>query len=551
MYRISLLIFVFSCLLFNISQAQQATPEKIFTHADTLRGSVTPERAWWDVLRYDISLVPDYGEKFIRGANRIRFKVLNPGRFMQIDLQEPMKIQSAVWREQPLKFERTGNVFIVEFPEDLLKDETETLTIQFEGHPREAVKPPWDGGWIWTRDQLGRPWMTVTCQGIGASVWYPCKDYQGDEPDSGASLSVTVADTLVVVANGRLREKKNNNDGTATYSWSVANPINNYCLLPYIGKYVDITDRFPGEKGLLNVDYWVLDYNREKARAHMQPEVQRMLRCFEHWFGPYPFYEDGYKMVDAPYVGMENQSAIAYGNRYENGYLGRDQSGTGWGNKWDFIIVHESGHEWFANSITAGDLADWWVHEGFTTYSETLFTEYYFGRRAGNAYNHGLRKHILNDEPVIGPYGVNYDGTQDAYYKASSMIHNIRQIIDNDSLFRQILKGLNHDFYHETVTSGQIERYISQHAKKDFSKVFDQYLRTAQVPVLEYKIEGHKLSYRWTNCVRGFDMPLKIHSGKERWIKPGEEWKSSSWYTGKTLEFSVDPNFYINVKKLD
>lgn len=596
MYRISALPVLFSCLLFTGARAQIPSPAKVFTQADTLRGSVTPERAWWDVIRYDISIAPDYEKKSLSGVNRIGFRVLQAGRTMQIDLQEPMQIQSVSLSEKqltptkppipanpspsakpltpgkPLPFTRKGNAFFVEFPDSLPVGATGTLFIAFGGHPREAVKPPWDGGWIWTRDEQGRPWMTVTCQGLGASVWYPCKEDQGDEPDSGASLAVTVPDTLVAVANGKLQEKKNNGDGTATYTWAVVNPINNYCLVPYIGKYIDIRDAFTGGKGRLDVDYWVLDYNRTKAKTYMRPEAFRMLRCFEYWFGPYPFYEDGYKLVDAPYVGMENQSAIAYGNRYEPGYLGRDQSGTGWGKKWDFIIVHESGHEWFANNITAADLSDWWIHEGFTTYSEVLFTGYYYGKQAGDAYSIGLRKHILNDEPVIGPYGVNYDGTQDAYYKASNMIHNIRQIIGDDTLFREILRGLNQAFYHRTVTTREIEQYISTQAKRDFSKVFDQYLRSAKVPVLEYRIENGKLSYRWTNCVKGFDMPVKIRfgrtlsqrtqsretqSGEARWIQPGEEWKSDypdksgNSVTEKTTAFSVDPNFYINIKKLD
>lgn len=568
MYRISVPAFVFSLFLFVVAStgvprdvhAQETTPVKprVFTHEDTLRGSVTPERAWWNVLRYDLEVTPDYKKKTIQGVNRIGFRVVAPGQLMQIDLQEPMEIRSILFRGSPLSYSRKKNIFLVEFPGNQAIGDTGTLAISFEGRPREAVKPPWDGGWVWTRDSLGRPWMTVTCQAIGASCWYPCKDYQGDEPDNGASLSVIVPDTLVAVGNGRLIGKTQFENGRTRYSWSVASPINNYCLVTYIGKYVDVADHFPGAKGLLDVDYWVLDYDREKATGYMKPEVQRMLRCFEYWFGPYPFYEDGYKLVDAPYVGMENQTAIAYGNRFQGGYLGHDQSRTGWGDKWDFIIVHESGHEWFANSITSRDLADWWIHEGFTTYSETLYTVYYYGKAAGNAYNAGLRAHILNNEPVIGPYGVNYDGTEDAYYKASNMIHMIRQILRDDTLFRQILIGLNRTFYHQTVTTGQVEQYISLKAKIDFSKVFDQYLRSAKVPVLQYKVGGGKLSYRWANCVSGFDMQVPVEIGAEetkRWITPREDWgsidlKGNSPATKKT-QLSIDPNFYVNIQKLD
>ncbi len=390
--------------------------------------------------------------------------------------------------------------------------------------------------------------MSVACQGLGASVWYPCKDYQGDEPDSGASLSITVPNTLVAVGNGRLKDKTINHDGTATYRWEVKDPINNYNIIPYIGKYVTWHDDYFGEKGKLDCDYWVLDYNLEKAKKQFV-QADSMLHCFEYWMGPYPFYEDGYKLVEAPHLGMEHQSAVAYGNKFANGYLGRDLSGTGWGLHWDFIIVHESGHEWFGNNITTKDLADMWVHEGFTNYSETLYTDCQDGIEAGNDYCTGTRKRIVNDKPIIAHYGVNEEGSGDMYYKGGNMLHTIRQIINDDSLFRQIWRGLNKEFYHQTVTSKQIEEYISLHAIRDFSKVFDQYLRTTQIPTLEYKINGNMISYRWITCIKGFDMPLKINSGTAQWIGPTEQWQTLK--KGNGQEFTVDRNFYINLKKAD
>lgn len=522
--------------------------EKKFTHADTLRGSVTPERAWWDVLRYDIDVKPDYLAKTIKGSNEITFKVIHNGNKMQIDLQQPLEITAIEWNKNQLKYSRDGNVFWIEFPMQLTTGKNEKIKILYEGKPREAVRPPWDGGWIFTKDKMGRPWMSVACQGLGASVWYPCKDYQGDEPDNGASLTITVPDTLVAVGNGRLKEKKLNNDGTATYKWEVADPINNYDIIPYIGKYATWHEDYNGEKGKLDCNYWVLDYNLEKAKQQFK-QADSMLKCFEYWFGPYPFYEDGYKLVEAPHLGMEHQSAVAYGNHFENGYLGKDLSSTGWGLKWDFIIVHESGHEWFGNNITSKDIADMWVHEGFTNYSETLYTTCQDGTEAGNDYCIGTRKRIRNDKPIIAHYGVNEEGSGDMYYKGGNMLHTIRQIINDDSLFRQIWRGLNKDFYHQTVAAKQIEDYISSHAKKDFSKVFDQYLRTTKIPVLEYKINGTTLSYRWTNCVTGFNMPLKITTGKQQWIQPSEEWKTLETPAG--AEFKADRNFYIDLKKAD
>jgi aminopeptidase N len=392
--------------------------------------------------------------------------------------------------------------------------------------------------------------MSVACQGLGASVWYPCKDHQSDEPDSGASLTMIVPDTLVAVGNGRLKEKKNNNDGTSTYTWQVVNPINNYNIIPYIGKYVNFNEAFNGENGKLDCSYWVLDYNLGKAKEQFK-QAPLMLKCFEHWFGPYPFYEDGYKLVESPHLGMEHQSAVAYGNKYANGYLGRDLSGSGWGLKWDFIIVHESGHEWFANSITSKDLADMWLHEGFTNYSETLFTDCQFGNEAGDDYVIGTRKNINNTATIIGPYGVNREGSGDMYYKGGNLLHTIRQVINDDEKFRAILRGLNKTFYHQTVTTQQVESYISKEAGIDFSKVFDQYLRTTQIPVFEYKTENGQLWYRWNNCVKGFDLPVKVFEGTDHWLKPTTEWQTQKVQGDfNEKDFRVDRNFYVSTKKV-
>jgi aminopeptidase N len=526
----SFFIFHFSFLISLLSScaAQPLSEKKNFTHQDTLRGAITPERAWWDVLQYDITVQPDYKAKTIKGSSRITCKIVNAGTRMQIDLQQPMQADSFIWNNQRLPAQRNGNVYYITFPQALPAGSRQQIDIIFSGKPREAVRAPWDGGWIWSKDKMGRPWMTVACQGLGASVWYPCKDHQSDEPDNGATLSITVPDSLVAVGNGRLQNKKANGNGTTCWTWKVVNPINNYTIIPYIGKYVTWHEDFPGEKGKLDCDYWVLD--------------------FEYWFGPYPFYEDGYKLVQSPHLGMEHQSAVAYGNGFQNGYLGRDLSGTGWGSKWDFIIVHESGHEWFANNITTNDIADMWVHEGFTNYSETIYTTCQFGVEAGNEYCIGTRQLIQNDIPVIGPYGVNQEGSGDMYYKGGNLLHTIRQCINNDSAFRTILRGLNSTFYHKTVTSAQIEAWISKQSGIDLSKVFDQYLRTTQIPVLEYEVKGQQVRYRFTNCIKGFTMPLKVTWGNmQQWIHPAEAWQTlTSQHAPGT--FSVDKNFYIKTK---
>lgn len=542
-------IFLLSGILSVIAcKAQPLSQKNNFTHQDTLRGSVGEGRAWWNATHYAISVTPDYTTKTIKGSNIIDFKVLKPGTTMQIDLQEPMQLDAAVTGNQSLSFKREGNVYWISFPKEQATGTQTSVTLQFSGKPREAIRPPWDGGWIWKKDENGSPWMSVACQGLGASVWYPCKDHQSDEPDS-ASLTMIVPDTLVAVGNGRLREVKTVGTHQKSYTWAVRNPINNYNIIPYIGKYVNFTEVIDGEKGKLDCSYWVLDHDLVKAKEQFKQAAQ-MIKCFEHWFGPYPFYEDSYKLVQSPHLGMEHQSAVGYGNKFQNGYLGRDLSGSGWGLKWDFIIVHESGHEWFANNVTTNDIADMWVHEGFTNYSETLFTTCQFGVEAGNDYVIGTRKNIQNDIPIIGHYGVNQEGSGDMYYKGGNLLHTIRQVINNDEKFRQILRGLNKDFYHSTVDSKQVEAYISEKAGFDFSKIFDQYLRTTTVPTFEYRKSADGIQYRYVNALPGFNLPLKVASSKTLWIQPGNDWKTitkSDGYDGSN--FSVDRNFFVQVVK--
>lgn len=564
--------FLIFCSLFFISYSGHAQP---FTHADTLRGSNGPGRDWWKVLQYDITVKPDYNNKTITGVTTIEFKALQAGVSIQIDLQDSLIIDSIYLqnssptaalnkattragissssdnnRINDTDIIKNGNAYFIQYHIPYTDNNKNALTIYYHGKPRIAVNPPWDGGVIWIKDKNNNPWISTACQGLGSSAWFPCKDIQSDEPDNGATLHIIVPDTLLGIGNGRLIAKKSLGDGNTEYTWSVINPINNYDIVPYIGKYVHFGEVYKGEKGNLDMDYWVLDYNLDKAKKQFK-DATRMMKAFEYWFGPYPFYEDGYKLVEAPYLGMENQSDIAYGNGYKMGYMGRDRSVSGWGMKWDFIIVHESGHEWFGNNITSNDIADTWIHESFTTYSEVLFTQYYYGIQAGDDYCIGLRKIIRNDVPIIGPYGVNKDGSSDVYEKGANMIHLIRQVINNDSLFRQILRGLNSTFYHQTVSSKQIEDYINNKSHIDFSKVFDQYLRTTQIPTLEYKIDGYKLSYRWATCVKGFKCPIKINCKGERWIKPTEDWQSENFYPEGTMNFEVDRNFYINTKKVD
>ena len=538
-----LLIFV----TFSHSLAQQSN----FSKQDTLRGSITPERIWWDLLHYNLDFKVFPSTKSIEGSNLIRYEVLSENQVMQIDLQPPMKITSVLENNTNLYYRRDGNVYYIQLNKNQHIGAINEITIHFKGAPKISNNPPWDDGFTWEKDNNGTDFIATSCQGGGSSIWWPSKDHMYDEPDQGIELSITAPEHLISVANGRLIKTTENNNKTNTSVWKVVHPINNYGVNINIGDYVHFSEKYKGKKGNLDCDYYVLSYNLEKAKKQFK-EVSRTLEAFEYWFGPYPFYEDSYKLVEVPYLGMEHQSSVTYGNGYKNGYKGIDLSGTGWGLKFDFIIVHESGHEWFANNITNIDIADMWIHESFTAYSENLFLDYHFGTEASNAYVTGTRKNIQNDKPIIGNYNVNNSGSSDMYYKGANMLHTLRQIIDNDKKWRSILVGLNKDFYHQTVTTLQIENYIDKYFEIDLKPFFNQYLRTIKIPTLDYKLENNNLLYKWSNVVDGFSIPIKVFiNSTSQWIRPTSRWKKL--LSDKNINsFSVDNNFYIETEnKLD
>ncbi len=521
-----------------------------FTRADTLRGSITPERAWWDVTSYELHVNVNLEDSTINGFNTITYNILKTDSTMQIDLQEPMVIDSILQDKHSLQFTRDGNAWFVKIVSPQLPKKSAKITIYYSGKPHVARNAPWDGGIVWTKDKQGRPWIGTAVQGFGASAWWPNKDHQSDEPDN-MDIFLTVPSELIAVSNGRLKKTIPNADGTNTYKWHVSNPINNYDVTMDIGHYTEIKDSFKGEGGKLDLAYWVLDYNVDTARIHFEV-VKPMLKCFEYWFGKYPFYEDSYKLIETPFLGMEHQSGVAYGNHFMMGYRGKDLSGTGWGLKWDFIIVHESGHEWFGNNITTKDLADMWVHEAFTNYSETLFTTCQYGMKAGTEYVYGIRHNIKNDVPIIPAYNVNAEGSGDMYYKGAQMIHMIRQIMGNDEAFRQMLRGMNKTFWHQTVTGRQIQNYINSFTRINLDKMYEQYLTKTTLPTLEYRIIGQQLQYRWVSEVKDFNMPVKVKLNESGYtlIYPGTMWHTASFTLHSPKDFEVDPNFYINVKEV-
>ncbi|WKK78277.2 M1 family metallopeptidase [Marivirga salinae] len=537
-FKFSFLFVLFSLFITSILFAQ-----KDFNRADSLKGGLTEERTWWDLKYYHLQTKVNPEEQYISGSNTIQYEVLESYHVMQIDLQKPMTIDSIVQNGEQLEFKTEFNAHFIQLKGDQKVGDINELTIYYSGNPRVAKNAPWDGGFTWKKDENGQHFIATANQGIGASVWWPCKELPADEPDS-MLISVNVPKPLVDVSNGRLREVEEH-ENSRTYHWFVSNPINNYGVNLNIGDYVNFKEKYEGEKGPLDCSYWVLSYNLEKAKKQFQ-EVPRMLEAFEYWFGPYPFYEDSYKLVEAPYLGMEHQSSVTYGNEFKNGYRGQDLSQTGWGLKFDFIIIHESGHEWFANNITYKDVADMWIHESFTHYSENLFLDYHYDSLAANAYVQGVRSSIQNDRPIIGEYGVSHEGSGDMYYKGGNMLHLIRQLFDNDEKWRKTLRGLNKEFYHQTVTTEQIENYISEAYGKPLDKVFDQYLRTTQIPTFTYRVLGNQLLYKWENTVERFNMPIRIFiNGEPEWLEPNSKSFKALENLPENAEILVDPNFYV------
>jgi aminopeptidase N len=548
MIRIFLAVLIITLIApLSTIQAQGLLQEKTdFTRQDTLRGSITPEREWWDLTYYHLDIKVNPDDKFISGKNTIQYKVLKNQSVMQVDLQAPLKITKVIQNNKPLEVKHDGNAHFVTLAETQNIGDINSIDVYYEGKPQEAKNAPWDGGFSWKKDENGNHFVATSCQGLGASVWWPNKDHMYDEVDS-MLISVNIPKGLTNISNGRLRKLEEHTDNTVTSHWFVNNPINNYGVNVNIGDYVHFSEVFDGEKGDLDLDYYVLRDNLEKAKVHFE-DTPKMMKAFEHWIGPYPFYEDGFKLVEVPYLGMEHQSSITYGNKYMKGYLGRDVSGTGWGLKFDFIIIHEAGHEWFANNITYKDIADMWIHEGFTAYIESLYLEYHYSKKAGDEYAVGKGKNIKNDRPVIGYYNVNKEGSGDMYNKGAYMLHTLRQLIEDDEKWRMILRGLNKNFYHQTVTTKQIEDYLSQESGIDLTDFFNQYLRDIRIPTLEYEITDNKLKYRYTEIIENFDMPILIEvDGTKKWLFPKADWQTMKI---ESNAIKIDENFLVYSTKL-
>jgi aminopeptidase N len=537
----NIISYLVSLFLFSTALNGQQCSHS-YTHQDTLRGTVTQERVWWNLLHYELSITVDIPNKSIKGSNIIKYKAIESHQVLQLDLQATLSLDKATQKGIELVIKHDGAAHFIELIEEQIPNSEYEITVYYSGTPTAAKHAPWDGGFTWSKDEDGKDFIATSCQGIGASIWWPCKDHMSDEPDQGMKINATIPSELTAVSNGKLVNRKNNDNNTTTFSWEVVNPINNYGVNLNIGDYLHFSEEYKGLKGNLSMDYWVLRQNIEKAKVHFK-DATRMMEAFEHWFGPYPFYEDGYKIVEVPYLGMEHQSSVTYGNGYQNGYLGRDRSQTGWGLKFDFIIIHESGHEWFANNITYKDMADMWIHESFTAYSEGLFVEYFYGKEAGAEYNRGKRSLIQNECPLIAEYNVNASPSGDIYPKGANMLHTLRQVVNDDEKWRNLLIGLNKEFYHKTVTTQIMESYISKELNLDLRPFFNQYLRNTKVPTFEYRILNKKLIYRWINCNADFEMPLQITiDGKETTLDFS---KRSIELETDNPTIKVNPDYYI------
>ncbi len=534
----------------QVGHAQLMKAKEIYTKADSLRGELTPLRTCYDIQYYHLDIKVDIDNKFISGSNEFKFKVVDRFNKLQFDLFDNLSVDKVVYKGKELPFTREYNAVFVTFPNYLEKGTEDKFTVFYSGNPIQATRAPWDGGFDWKKDSKGKPWVATAVQGLGASVWWPNKDHQSDEVN-GMMISVAVPNGVMNVSNGRLVKTEKLKGNYTKYHWKVENPINNYNVALNIGDYAHFKEVYAGEKGKLDLDYYVLKENADKI-DFLKKNAKETLKAFEHWFGPYPFYEDGYKLVETAHLGMEHQSAIAYGNKYKNGYLGGDGSGTGWGLKWDFIVVHESGHEWFGNNITAKDLADMWIHESFTNYSEALFIDYFYGKEASQAYVNGNRRGITNLSPMQGPYHVNKEGSGDMYNKGGVLHNMIRTMIDDDEKWRAILRGMNKTFYHQTVDYNDILKYMTEHSGIDLSKVFEQYVQRKSIPTLEIRNAGRPGSFiiRWNSEVDNFHMPVHIFDkdGKKVLIKPTTKW-STHRFDGLTTEtIKADTfNYYIGV----
>jgi len=532
--------FLFGIIVFQNISAQE------FTRKDSLQGGFSFERTSYDVQRYDLNIAINPEERSIIGYNDITFKIVENTSKIQVDLFENMQVDSIVFEGKKLKYKREFGAVFLDFEKQLAKNTSDKkIRFYYSGKPLVAKNAPWDGGFVFKKNNNGKPWIGVAVQGTGASLWYPVKDSQSDEPDFGASIKVAVPNGLMNVSNGRFLGSEDLKNGYTRWDWEVKSPINTYNITVNIGDYVHIHDNLDG----LDLDYYVLRNNEEKAKKHFE-EVKPMMNCFQSKFGKYPFAEDGYKLVETSYLGMEHQSAVAYGNKYRKGYMGSDMTGTGIGLLFDYITIHETGHEWFGNSITSKDIADMWIHEGFTTYSESVFVECLYGAEKAQEYLAGQKRLVQNDRSVIGHYQVNSEGSTDMYYKGAQLLNTLRHIVNDDKKWWKMLLKYSETNRHKIIDTDAVISFFNAETGRDLTPVFRQYLNFQNIPTLEYKIAEKTVEYRWKTDVTNFKMPVILKfDAKEIRLEGTNTWQSYKVHGKKTGEISIEKHrFFINLK---
>ena len=539
---------ILSCIAGQAQQgpATQASPAP--THADILRGEYGRYRANNDLLYYHLDVRVDPEKKFLNGKTLIRFRMLKDDNRIQLDLYDNLKVDKILFdlnqspkptgqspKSVSLTYQRDSGAVFVDFPEMLKAGRTYEIEFYYSGNPVETGR---FGSIAFRKDPQGRPWINTACEGEGASIWWPNKDQWKDEVES-MEISVSIPSDLVDVSNGRFQGKTDLGDGYTRWDWLVHYPINNYDVSLNIGKYEHFSDRL----GDLTLDFYALPEDLEKAKKQFI-QAKGMIEAFQHYFGEYPFKKDGYKLIEAPYSGMEHQSAVTYGNHFANGYLERDWTGVGISPRFDFIIIHESGHEWFGNSITAADRSDMWIHEGWTTYLECLYVEYHYGKEDGLKYTNGYRSKVRNREPIIPPRGINATPPQDMYFKGALFINTLRSIVDDDKRWFALLHDFYQRFKYQNIMTEDIVAYFNRKTGKNLTPVFNQYLRHTALPVLELKFADGAVSYRWKVDERGFEMPVRV-GAKGNWqiIQATTEWKTMKIALKKD-EFAVDTDLY-------
>lgn len=526
-----------------------------YSYADQLRGGQRKERWCYDVTHYDLQLRIDTVTKSLSGSNTISYTALEDFNTVQIDLFANMDILRITDGATELKYRREFDAVFVEFPQTVEKGTKSSFKVEYKGSPRIAKNPPWDGGFTWTHDKKGNRWIAVSCQGIGASLWWPNKDDLSDEPDS-MHISCAVPNPLRCVANGQELPSSVDEPGYTTYHWKVSYPINNYNVSINIADYAHWSDVYIAADGdTLDLDYYVLSYNLDKSKKHFQ-QVKPMLACYEKYLGKYPFWNDGYALVETPYLGMEHQSAVAYGNNYKSGYAGMDMSGSGL--KFDYLIIHETGHEWWGNSVTAQDLADMWIHESFCTYSEAIYVECLHGYDTAMTYVNALKRNVGNRKPIMGVYGVNKEGDSDMYVKGMLFLNTIRHVVNNDDLWWSTIKNMSDTTFKMRNTNyKEVVQVMSEKTGMYLAPIFEQYVKWPAIPVLQYKMKKkdkeYCIKYRWKVNAKSFEMPVVfLHGDKEHRVQGTTKWKKTRiWSTMEQGEPTIDMRrFYVHAMKL-